>query len=98
MALDVNFVIFIITALLVLFTSVVALPSPGRIERDPSTAFKGGKRALVNITVVVAIFMGLILIGFGFYTDDLKSVAGSLNMVHVGGISLLVMAILLIVQ
>jgi hypothetical protein len=95
MALDENFVIFLVTAVLVLFTSVVALPSPGRIERDPSTAFKGGKRALVNITVVVAIFMGLILVAVGGL-GDLKPVTGSLTMVHVGGISLLVMAILLV--
>ncbi len=96
MAIDTNFLMFLLPALLAFLAAVVALPSKSRIERDPSTAFRGGRRAFVNIAAVIAIILGAIFVGLGSLLD-LEPLFGSINMAHIGGISLLIMAVVLLV-
>ena len=96
MALDQNFLVFIVPAIIALLAATFALPSKRRIEKDPSTAYKGGRRALVNIAVVFALVMGLILAGLGG-TLEVEPIVGEVTMVHVGGVSLIVMAVVLLV-
>lgn len=96
MAVDANFLAFLFPALLALLAAAVALPSKRRIERDPSTAFRGGRRAVVNIAAVIALVLGAILAGLGNQLE-LEPLFGSINMAHVGGISLIIMAVVLLV-
>ena len=97
MAIDTNFLVFLVPAILVLLAAVVALPSKRRIERDPSTAFKGGRRAFINVVAVLALVFGMIFLGLGGFLD-LEPLFGSINMAHVGGLSLLIMAVVLLVS
>lgn len=96
MALDPNFGAFLIPAIIALLAAAFALPSKRRIERDPSTAFRGGRRAMVNIAALFALVMGLILVGLGG-TLEVKPIFASVNMVQVGGASLIVMTVVLLV-
>lgn len=96
MAIDANFILFIIPALMALLAAAVALPSKGRIERDPSTAYKGWRRAIVNIAFVISISLGLILVALGGNLN-LEPLFGDITMVHIGGISLIIMAVVLLV-
>lgn len=96
MAIDANFILFIIPALMALLAAAVALPSKNRIERDPSTAYKGWRRATVNIAFVISISLGVILVALGG-SLNLEPVFGDITMVHIGGISLIIMAIVLAV-
>jgi hypothetical protein len=96
MAIDTNFLAFLVPALLALMAAAVALPSKGRIERDPSTAFRRGRRAVVNLAAAFAILLGAILAGLGGFLN-LEPVVGPVNMAHVGGVSLIVMAVVLLV-
>lgn len=95
MAIDSNFLTFLVPAIIVVLAAVVAFPSKGRIERDPSTAYGGGRRALVTVAALFALLMGAILAGLGS-TQNVEEVVAGLNMVHIGGISLIAMAIVLI--
>jgi hypothetical protein len=96
MAIDENFILFILPAVIVVLAAMAALPSKGRIEMDPSTAFKRGKRALVNGATGFAILMGLILALVGG-TQNVKAVVDGVNMIQIGGISLLAMGVVLII-
>lgn len=96
MDIDENFLLFLVPAILVVVTAAVALPSKARIERDPSTAFSGGKRALVALVSVLALVIGLSFAGFGG-TFQREPVVGEVNMIQIGGVSLLAMAIALLV-
>jgi hypothetical protein len=96
MAIDENFLLFIIPALIVGLAALAALPSKGRIEKDPSTAFKRGKRTFVNGATGFALIMGLILALVGG-TQNVKAVVDGVNMIQIGGISLLAMSVVLIV-
>lgn len=95
MAVDENFMFFLIPAVLALAAAAFALPSKSRIERDPSTAFRRGKRAMVNLAVVLSLIIGLILLFYG-PTQNAKEIVAGVNMVQVGGISLLAMGAVLI--
>ncbi len=96
MAVDANFLAFLFPALLALLAAAVALPSQRRLERDPSTAFRGGRRAVVNVAAIIALVLGAILAGLGSQLE-LEPLFGSVNMAHVGGISLIIMAVVLLV-
>ena len=97
MAIDGNFLAFLVPAAIALLAAAVGFPSKGRIEEDPSTAFKGGRKAIVSISTVFALIMGVILAGLGG-TQSLETVVAGLNMVQIGGISLLVIAVVLIIS
>jgi hypothetical protein len=96
MAIDANFILFIIPALMALLAAAVALPSKSRIERDPSTAYKGWRRATVNIAFVISISIGVLLIALGG-SLNLEPIFGEITMVHIGGISLIIMAVVLLI-
>lgn len=96
MAIDSNFLAFLVPAALALVVAALALPGKARVERDPSTAYRRGRRALVNIASLFALVMGLVLTLLGG-TQELETVVDGLNMVHIGGISLIVMAAVLLV-
>jgi len=96
MAIDANFILFIIPALMALLAAAVALPSKSRIEKDPSTAYKGWRRATVNIAFVISISIGVLMVALGG-SLNLEPLFGSITMVHVGGISLIIMAVVLLV-
>lgn len=96
MAIDANFIIFIIPALMALLAAAVALPSKSRIERDPSTAYKGWRRATVNLAFMIAIAIGAMMVALGG-SLNLEPIFGSITMVHIGGISLIIMAVVLLV-
>ncbi len=96
MAIDANFILFIIPALMALLAAAVALPSKSRIEKDPSTAYKGWRRAIVNIAFVISISIGVLMVALGGNLNQ-EPLFGSITMVHVGGISLIIMAVVLLV-
>ncbi len=96
MAIDANFILFIIPALMALLAAAVALPSKSRIERDPSTAYKGWRRATVNLAFVIAIAIGAMMVALGG-SLNLEPIFGDITMVHIGGISLIIMAVVLLV-
>ena len=96
MAIDANFILFIIPALMALLAAAVALPGKERIERDPSTAYKGWRRAIVNLAFMISIAIGALMIALGG-TLNLEPLFGTINMVHIGGISLIIMAVVLLV-
>ena len=96
MAIDGNFLAFLVPALIVVLAATVAFPSKSRIERDPSTAYGGGKKALVTLASILALVMGLILALLGG-TQNLEELFAGLNMVQIGGISLIIMAVVLLV-
>ncbi len=96
MAIDANFILFIIPALMALLAAAVALPSKNRIERDPSTAYKGWRRATVNLAFVIAIAIGAMMVALGA-SLNLEPIFGSITMVHIGGMSLIIMAVVLLV-
>jgi uncharacterized membrane protein (DUF485 family) len=95
MAVDVNFLFFLMPSIVVVLAALLALPSKDRIERDPSTAFQRGRRAFVNLATVFALFVGLVLVAFA-QTLNLEPLVASINMVHVGGVSLLAMGLVLL--
>ena len=95
MAIDVNFMVFLVPSILVVLAALLALPSRDRIEKDPSTAFRKGRRAFVNLATVFAVFIGLALLAFA-QTLNLEPLFASINMVHIGGISLLIMGLVLV--
>jgi len=95
MAIDSNFLAFLVPAAMALVVAALALPGKARVERDPSTAYRRGRRALVNIASLFALVMGLVLSLLGG-TQELETVVDGLNMVHIGGISLIVMAVALL--
>ncbi len=96
MAIDGNFLAFLIPALIVVLAAAVGFPSKNRIELDPSTAYGGGKRALVTLASILALVTGLILALLGG-TQDLEALFAGINMVHIGGISLIIMGVVLLV-
>jgi len=96
MAIDAAFTLFLLSALYIVLAIALSLPSSARIAKDPSTAFSGGKRGLLWSGVIVGGLFGAILVGYGT-TQSLKAVVGGANMVEVGGVSLLAMAIVLVV-
>ncbi len=96
MAIDANFILFIIPALMALLAAAVALPSKSRIERDPSTAYKGWRRATVNLAFVIAIAIGAMMVALGG-SLNLEPIFGDITMVHIGGMSLIIMAVVLFV-
>ena len=96
MAIDTNFILFIIPALMALLAAAVALPSKSRIERDPSTAYKGWRRATVNLAFVIAIAIGAMMVALGG-SLNLEPIFGDITMVHIGGMSLIIMAVVLLV-
>jgi hypothetical protein len=95
MAIDGNFLAFLIPALIVVLAAAVGFPSKNRIELDPSTAYGGGKRALIVLASILALVTGLILALLGG-TQDLEELFAGINMVHVGGISLIIMGVVLL--
>ena len=96
MAIDSNFLTFLVPALIVVLAAAVAFPSRARIQRDPSTAYGGGRKALVTFAAALALVIGAVLAGLGF-TQDVEEVVAGLNMVQIGGISLVAMAVVLLV-
>jgi hypothetical protein len=95
MAIDDNFVLFLIPAILALAAAAFALPSKNRIERDPSTAYRRGKRAMVNLAVVLTLIIGLLLLFYG-QTQNAQDIFTGVNMIMIGGISLIAMGAVLI--
>jgi hypothetical protein len=89
-----NFLFFLVPSIVVVLAALVALPSKDRIERDPSTAFRKGRRAFVNLATVLALLIGIVLIAFA--PTNLKPLVFDINMVHIGGVSLLIMGIILV--
>ena len=96
MAIDGNFLAFLIPAIIVVLAAAVGFPSKNRIELDPSTAYGGGKRALVTLASILALVTGMILVLFGG-TQHVEELFAGLNMVHIGGISLIIMGVVLLV-
>ncbi len=96
MAIDGNFLAFLVPALIVVLAAAVGFPSKNRIALDPSTAYGGGKRALVTLASILALVTGLILALLGG-TQDLEALFAGINMVHIGGISLIIMGVVLMV-
>jgi hypothetical protein len=96
MAIDGNFLAFMVPALIAVLAAVVALPSKSRIEEDPSTAYTGGRKAVVSLACVFAVIMGGILAGLGS-TFDREVIVAGLNMIQIGGISLIIIAVVLLV-
>ncbi|NIP36342.1 MAG: hypothetical protein GWN18_15415, partial [Thermoplasmata archaeon] len=96
MAIDSNFLTFLVPAIIVVLAAAVAFPSKARIQRDPSTAYGGGRKALVILAAVLALVFGAILAALGF-TQNVEPVVANLNMVQIGGISLVVMGVVLLV-
>jgi len=97
MAIDGNFLAFVVPAVIAMAAAAVALPSKGRIEQDPSSAFRGGRKAMVSLSSVFALIMGVILAALGG-TQSLDPVVGGLNMVQIGGISLIIIAVVLLIS
>ena len=96
MAIDGNFLAFLIPALFVVLAAALAFPSKARIHQDPSTAYGGGRRALVTLAGIVALVMGAALAGLGT-TQSREEVVAGMNMVVIGGICLIVMAVVMFV-
>ena len=95
MAIDTNFMVFLIPAIIAMVATVLALPSKSRIEKDPSTAYRRGRRAIVNLAVALCLLLGLALAVYGTSYNAEELVAG-VNMVTIGGISLLAMGAVLL--
>jgi hypothetical protein len=93
---DPTFLLFLMAVIFIALVVLAALPSDRRIQRDPSTAFGRGRRALLNLAALLGLLLGAALAVFGGQLA-LEPVAGSINMVQVGGASLLVLGIVLIV-
>jgi len=96
MPIDTAFVLFIATAAFIALAVLVALPSGARIARDPSTAYGSGRRALVLASAGLGLIAGLLLLVAGS-SLSYKDVVGSANMLHIGGASLLVLSIVVVV-
>lgn len=96
MAIDGNFLAFLIPALFVVLAAAFAFPGKRRIQKDPSSAYSGGRKALVVAAAVIAFIMGAVLTGLGS-TQNVEDLVAGLNMVQVGGISLIVMAVVMLV-
>jgi hypothetical protein len=94
MAIDGNLLTFLVAASLALMAAAVALPSKSRIESDPSTAFGPGRRALVMLASLLSLIIGLIM--FRFAPSNLEALVADLNMVQIGGISLIVIGVVLL--
>lgn len=93
---DSTFLFFLVVVIFIALAVLFGLPSERRIERDPSTAFGRGKRALVNLATLLGLLLGVALAVFGGQLA-LEPVAGDINMVQVGGASLLLLGVVLIV-
>ncbi len=96
MAIDGNFLAFLIPAMFVVLAAAFAFPGKRRIQQDPSSAYSGGRKALVVAAAVIAFIMGAVLAGLGS-TQNVEDLVAGLNMVQVGGISLIVMAAVMLV-
>jgi len=87
--------IFLVTALFIVLAVLAALPSGARIARDPSTAYGGGRRALVMASAGIGLLVGLLLVAAGTQFDY-RSVLGGANMLHIGGSSLLLLSVVVV--
>ena len=96
MPIDTAFVLFIATAAFIALAVLAALPSGARIARDPSTAYGSGRRALVLASAGLGLIAGLLLLVAGS-SLSYKDVVGSANMLHIGGASLLVLSIVVVI-
>jgi hypothetical protein len=93
---DTAFVLFILAAALIVLAVLVALPSGARIARDPSTAYGGGRRALVLGSAGLGLVAGALLLVAGS-SLSYKDVVGGANMLHVGGASLLLLSVVVVI-
>lgn len=93
---DPTFLLFLVVVIFIALAVLVGLPSGRRIERDPSTAFGRGKRVVLNLAALMGLLLGVALAVFGGQLA-LEPVAGEINMVQVGGASLLLLGVVLIV-
>jgi hypothetical protein len=94
MALNITFLLLVLPMVLILLVAFL-LPTKDRIESNPSMAFRGGRRSVVNFVALMSVIIGLILIGLGA-TQNLDPLVGELNAVHIGGAELLVLSVMLI--
>ena len=94
MAILTVFLALVVPAVLILLVALL-LPTKGRLERDPSSAYARGRRGLIGLVGLVSLILGLILFTLGS-TQNVEAVAGNVNAVHLGGIELVVLSVLLL--
>lgn len=94
MAIDGNFLAFLVPALIAVLAAAVGFPSKSRIQEDPSTAYTGGRKAFVVIAAILSLMMGLVLAGWGS-TYSRETIVAGINMIQIGGISLIIIAVVL---
>jgi hypothetical protein len=92
---DTAFVLFIATAAFIALAVLAALPSGARIARDPSTAYGAGRRALVLVSAGLGLIAGLLLLVAGT-SLEYRAVLDGLNMLHIGGASLLLLSVVVV--
>jgi hypothetical protein len=94
MAIDGNFLAFLVPAVIAVLAAAVGFPSKSRIQEDPSTAYTGGRKALVVVAAILSLAMGLALAGLGS-TYSRETVVAGINMIQIGGISLIIITVVL---